>query len=608
MLHKFSILKAVVVLTLLCLFSSNVNSQITLPGNMYADTAHAPFWYGVASGDPTTSSVMLWTHIRNDQPQQPTIDVNWEVATDEQFTQIATSGTFTTSMATDWTVKPEATGLNAGTIYYYRFEDGSGNYSVVGRTKTAPSAGVSKVRFAVASCSSIFSGYFNAYGRIAELNDIDLVIHLGDYIYEFIDEDERIRIPTPELADPSDNNTVQEWRDQHKYYLLDPDLRAARQMHPWTVMWDNHDAKRQAPAAGVQAEQEYTANREYFPSDTVANYRTLKYGGLVDVIMLDMQFLRGDTLLSGTGQSILGNTQETWFYNELANSTAKWRIIGSQKMFGRYFVGEEFPMGSNGFFSTNAWDGFPESRNEVLDQILLNDPDNNIFISGDSHISYAADIPRDPTNDTVYIKETGEGSLAVEFLPTSISRGNFDEFGIGQQIIDILIDASLDMNPNHFYMEGVQHGYGIMEINADSTIAQYYYSEILQQTNVETKGQKLVVMDGDNHWKRGVAQDSAVSVKSITIGDVDVSDVYPNPVTDVLNIDVDVNSQQTVRVDVFQLTSYKSVKLQADSEVLVSDKHTFSFQAGDLPAGAYLIQIVGEDFIAGRRWIKATTR
>jgi alkaline phosphatase D len=165
---------------------------------------------------------MLWTKISaptNGQPEQLT----WEISGNTNFVPIISSGTVTVSSSRDWIANIDAGGLQPNKIYYYRFKNTAGNYSVIGRTRTAPLATDTNthVRFATVSCSSIYSGFFNAYRRIAEKTDLDFVMHLGDYIYDFVDQDEEIRVPTVYPAEPT---VMQEWRDRHAYYLLDPDI------------------------------------------------------------------------------------------------------------------------------------------------------------------------------------------------------------------------------------------------------------------------------------------------------------------------------------------------------------------------------------------------
>ena len=186
-------------LLLLLLLHCELNAQ-TMPPNIYADSAHAPFLHGVASFDPTATKVILWTKVDPGINSGP-MTLTWEVFEDAALTQQLGTGTAIAASNTDWTAKADVDFPSAGQFYWYRWSDGQGHFSPVGRTKTAQGA-VGQVRLAVMSCSSVYSGYFNAYQRVANRNDLDLVVHLGDYIYDFVDADEQVRVPSPAPVDP----------------------------------------------------------------------------------------------------------------------------------------------------------------------------------------------------------------------------------------------------------------------------------------------------------------------------------------------------------------------------------------------------------------------
>ena len=577
-----------------------------LPPNMYADTAHAPFIYGVASGDPTESGIMLWTHIEDGGLTSR--NVNWELASDTSFSAIIASGTISTDATTDWTVKTFVEGLAAGTTYYYRFHDGTGNYSVIGRTKTARSGASNQIRFAVMSCSSIYSGYFNAYRRIGEREHLDLVIHVGDYIYDFVDADEEVRVPIPAPVDP---DTLPEWRSTHRYHLLDPDLRYARQMHPWTAIWDNHDVHNDS-ARFVQAAQafyEYLPIRQPDSLDPTRIYKKISYGNLVDLFMIDiLQYRDTDSIPTG-GPVLLGDTQYDWFTNELLASTAKWKVVGNQNMMGGWSVigfPAWFPLGDGQVLDNTTWDGYKEERLRVLEFIENNSIDNVIVLSGDSHVSMSIDLATDPYDAGVYDRNTGNGAVAVEFLPTSISRGNMDEMGFGGVLGTILLSASNLANPNHVYTELESHGYGLLDIKPDSAVGEYWYNEILSPTTTEAFGKALKVMDGVNHWERDEVTSPTLPLDSITsintAGNLPeyLSEVFPNPFESTFNIKVRVSSPELIRMEVRDITSGKIVKQAIYNEVGPDQEHTLGIDASELSAGTYLL------VISGGRW--RTTR
>ncbi|OJJ18836.1 hypothetical protein BKI52_25020 [marine bacterium AO1-C] len=280
----------------------------------YFDQNMAPFYHGVASGDPLSDRVILWTRVTPDT--HGSIQVVWQIATDPKMQNVVNSGTLTTDEAKDYTVKVDATGLQPATTYYYHFS-ALGKNSLVGRTRTAPTTNVSNLRFAVVSCSNYQNGYFNAYGNIAERNDIDAVIHLGDYIYEYAtgefgysDEIGRGHQPSNEII------TLQDYRIRYSYYRLDPKLRRLHQQLPFVTVWDDHEFANDAFKNGAENHQSnegswdkrksnaFKAYFEWMPvrTNTLQTnriYRKISYGNLVDLIMLDTRIEGRDEQAGG---------------------------------------------------------------------------------------------------------------------------------------------------------------------------------------------------------------------------------------------------------------------------------------------------------------------
>ena len=575
----------------------------TLPGNMYADSLHAPFYHGVASGDPLSDRVLIWTRITPPNPAPDSIAVTWEMATDTLFTASINSGIYFAKAVNDWTVIVDVANLNAASTYYYRFQSPDGSQSIWGRTKTAPDGDVDQLKIAVASCSSIYSGYFNAYRRIAERNDLDLVIHLGDYLYDFVDGDEEVRVPDPYPQEP--DNLVQ-WRERHRYYLLDPDLRKARRMHPWMVMWDNHDTQgdNTLPDAliSIQAFQEYIPMRLPDASQPAKAYRSLHYGNLAHLIMTDILLYRGIDEIMPDEYSILGNEQYAWLTNELDNSQAQWRIIGSQNMMGGW-SSEGLPdipqIPTNGeVFDASSWDGYQEDRARVLDHLEDNGIDNNVVLSGDAHISMAMDLIPYPFDSIQYNPETGEGAVGVEFLPSSITRGNVDETGIAPSLGDALAAISQNLNPHHVYTELISHGYGLLAISPDTVIADFWYSDILAVTETETLGERLMVLNGENHWHRQETAISPDDLRNLQNEKIWVSEVFPNPVSqDGFYIDTRTPLPQHIQLEILdlqgkQIHSLLQQQLQANK----TERLYVDLKSEGLPSGYYLLAISGDGF------------
>lgn len=473
-------------------------AQITYPANMSADTAHTPFLHGVASGDPLADAVMLWTRVTPDSAGSD-VDVALQLATDATFSDIRFDTIVTTDSSADWTVRVDATGLDPGMAYAYRFIDGNGRLSRIGRTRTTPTGPTDRVRIAVASCSSIYGGFFNAYARIAE-RDLDAVVHLGDYIYEFVDENGAFRMPDPDPLSIGDNASVQDWRDRHAYYLFDPDLRAARAAHPWIMMWDNHDAR--TTDNGRQAFLEWNPIRAPRTThDTI--FRRFAFGDLVRLHVMDIRsFQRIDTLGDGS-PSLITNDQRDWLLDGLAASPAHWNVVTSQEMFGDFSIGSFGPIVGidDSVFDRGGWEGVDAERDTILNTIDRAGVSNPFFIAGDAHISMVMDLHPDPFDSTAYDGLTGAGSFATEFLPTSISRVNLDEMGLGD-FAPAVENVAMTSNPHHVFSEFTEHGYGWIEFTPDQALARVWWSDILQITEDESLGFEGRVRSGDKHWDR----------------------------------------------------------------------------------------------------------
>ncbi len=273
----------------------------------------APFYHGVASGDPSADGVVIWTRITPDDMGQ-TIEGNWLIAEDPDMENILLEGEFTTDASKDFTVKIEVSDLESDETYYYVFRTGD-KFSLIGRTKTL-AQNADHLRFAVVSCSNYQAGYFNAYQRIAERNDLDALIHLGDYIYEYADQvygDENLFVdrqldPLEEIID------LEDYRIRYSNYHLDTQLIRIHQQHPIIAVWDDHESANDAYTDGAENhtegdegswdERKANARQVYFEwmpirdNDNQSVYRTFKYGDLADLTMID-------TRLEGREEQIL---------------------------------------------------------------------------------------------------------------------------------------------------------------------------------------------------------------------------------------------------------------------------------------------------------------
>ncbi len=331
--------------------------------------------HGVASGDPATDRVIIWTRVTplNDQTS---IDVDWTVATDEALTDVVASGQVSTAADRDFTVKVDAANLTAGTTYYYGFE-AENQASPVGRTKTLPTGTVTDLKFAVVSCSHFAAGYFNVYRFIADRNsgadDLDAVLHLGDYFYEYGpggygDNSIDGRIPAP----ANETITLDDYRGRHAQYKTDPDLQAMHATHPMIAVWDDHESANNAWTGGAENHQadegEWDVRRsaaiqayyEWMPIREPAMggdiFRQFQYGDLLTLTMLDTRLAGRSEQLDISGldptnpvpfvrslldpaRSMLGADQETWLEMALGPARATtWDLIGQQVMMGQLYV------------------------------------------------------------------------------------------------------------------------------------------------------------------------------------------------------------------------------------------------------------------------------
>lgn len=462
---------------------------------VHRDESLKPFYHGVASGDPYAESVLLWTRV-TPETQLPEIKITWEVAGDVDFISIVASGTTSTSPDKDYTVKVEATGLVAGTQYYYRFMALEVT-SMTGKTMTAAEE-TNQLNFAVVSCSNYEWGYFNAYGRIAEEENLSAVIHLGDYIYEYGTTSYgdttigRINIPTHEII------SLQDYRDRYSLYRLDPDLIAAHKSHPFIVIWDDHEIANNSYVDGAQNHQDdegsYEARKasarkayyEWLPiRDTPNHYRDFKFGELADLFMLDERLAGrtkpadslGDPSLLDENRTLLGQEQFGWLENNLKTSGAKWKLIGNQVIYSYLNWGYKT-------FNINldSWDGYPQDQDKLANVIKDNEIENVVFITGDTHSAWAFEVTNKPFDD--YNPETAEGAFALEFGTTSINSSNANErFATDTVLMHEKNITNTEINPHLKYSNLRDHGYLLLSLTDEKVTAEYKFVETLRERN-----------------------------------------------------------------------------------------------------------------------------
>ncbi len=561
----------------------SVSLFLTLTINVIAQPT-PPFIYGVASGDPLADFVIIWTKLLPADTTQP-VTVNWRIAADTGFSQIINSGSVTTDSSSEFTVKADVPGLQPGTWYYYDFETG-GNYSLRGRTKTAPAGAVSNVRFAVATCAKFSKGYFNAYESIAERNDIDAVIHLGDYIYESNGSNDDIRPFQPDRR----CETLYDYRTRYKQYHSDPNLIEARQLFPWINVWDDHETGNDCwmngsehwPDSADFALIKQAATKTYFEwmpirQDTVNPwrfYRKFQYGDLIDLIMLDTrregrqkQYPFADSnkaIINDTNRTILGHEQYTWLIANLDNSTAQWRIIGQQVMMAPALLFGQ-PL------NEDQWDGYPAERAKLFSHIMGNQIDNVVVLTGDFHASFANDLPQDINQ---YEDATGAGSVAVEFVTPAIASSESDFGGVPFSIVK-------SNDPHVQYADFTQRGYIILDVTEEKVQGDFYYvSTINTQVYTDTLAASLHTLAGTRHFYR---EPTAIN----EIEHQPLFEIHPNPVREMLSVRYESNSATSFRIYDLEGKLMKEFPLNLN----LAKKNSANLNIGELATGTYIIKM-----------------
>jgi alkaline phosphatase D len=429
----------------------------------------SPFTLGVCSGDPAADSVVLWTRLAIDplngggMPRQP-IEVQWEVAADERMSRVVRSGRTMAMPGAAHSVHVEVSGLQPHTWYWYRFRAGN-ELSPVGRTRTFPRAqsDVDRLRFAIASCQHFEAGLYTAYQHMAE-EDLDLVMHLGDYIYENPGNPKAVRTHVGgELM------TVDDYRNRYAQYRSDPALRKVHASFPFLVVWDDHEVDNNYAGliqeAGAPVEQfalrraaAYKAYYEHMPLRRSALpkgallqlYRPFTYGTLASISMLDSRQYRTDQPCGDNVQlpcadtqdpraTMLGASQEKWLMDRLNRSRTGWNFLAQQVPMAKLdrFAGPERR------FSMDKWDGYERSRSRLLRFLGERKPRNPVTLAGDVHNNWVNDIrmdvddPRTPIVATEFvgtsITSTGDGNDRSPLMQAMVSENECVRFANNQR-------------------------------------------------------------------------------------------------------------------------------------------------------------------------------
>jgi alkaline phosphatase D len=397
-----------------------------------------PFTLGVASGDPAPDGVVLWTRLAVEplagdglggMPARP-VEVQWQVADDERFTRIVQRGSTVARPEEAHSVHVELFGLEPGREYFYRFK-ALNHLSRTGRTRTTPPPNALQVplTMAFASCAQYEHGYFTAYRRLAE-DEPDLVLHLGDYTYEYESGIHVAPSGNVRHVEGPTTTTLGGYRRRQAQYKTDPDLQAAHAVAPWAVIWDDHEIDNNwagmlpdqpqpnFPARRAAAIQAYYENMPLRRSSRL--YRRIGWGALATFHMLDTRQYRTDQAC-GDGlqlcperlepsRTMLGAAQEDWLFDGFRGSRARWDVLGQQVFFSQY----DYIPGEVDKFLLDAWDGYVADRDRVV--AGLADVRNPVVLTGDVHAAWGAEVKErwdDPSSRT----------LATELVTTSITAG-----------------------------------------------------------------------------------------------------------------------------------------------------------------------------------------
>ncbi|NLU70162.1 alkaline phosphatase D family protein [Streptomyces sp. HNM0574] len=461
-----------------------------------------PFTLGVASGDPLPDSVVLWTRLAP-EPYEPDsglaaepVPVRWELATDKDFRRVVARGEATAHPEFHHSVHVVPEGLEPATRYWYRFRAGEWT-STVGRTRTAPAAGaeLASLRFAFASCQAYHDGYFTAHKHLAAEEDLDVVLHLGDYLYEYAVDAQGGDRRDPELGLPArfnkETETLEDYRLRYALYHSDPDLQAAHAAHPWIVTWDDHEVQNNyaddVPQEGSPAEdflvRRAAAYRAYYENlplrppqrpegPDLRLHRRLQFGDLAQFDILDGRQHRDDqaqgdgwkvpdSTTTDPARSMLGAEQERWLTDGWKQSTAVWNIVPQQVVVSRRHerTTGPFPV------SMDAWDGYPAARQRFLDGAVQAGVKNLLVLTGDVHVHYALNIKED-------FDDENSRTLGVELVTTSVASG-----GDGADKPDNWA-TYLEANPHMKFYNG-RRGYVVVTLDRERVRADYRTVDVI---------------------------------------------------------------------------------------------------------------------------------
>ncbi|KAH3683415.1 hypothetical protein WICPIJ_005634 [Wickerhamomyces pijperi] len=534
--------------TVATLDTDNVNAKLDhsllKPISPYAQLK-VEFQHGVASGDPLSDKIILWTRITPEVPvslsQYDLVPLSFKIS-DENDAIVQEGWTWTSSVI-DYTVKLDIDGLSPDHRYSYQFQYSDSAVSTIGQTRTLPDPEDpledSSVKLAIYSCSNYAGGYYHAYKFPLIKQTIDFVIHLGDYIYEYSREEYVDGTEIGRAHEPAHEcYTLEDYRIRYASYRLDLDLQASHAGYPWILVWDDHEVTDNSYHSGsvhskgyefvIRKDQATQAYFEWLPIRPVSLdrnkiWRGFQFGKLMGVSMLDTRNYDRDLtdiydnqeLIHGLKEyeqrSILGFDQEAWLERELMSNKESgivWNFISSQCVVNSLNLSMPLSGGLGWPFekaNQDSWDGYVANRNRLLNFIKDNQLDNTVVLSGDFHIAIASELSLDGEE---YDVKTGLGSLAVEFTTSAVSSPSTfpREFSYEQCLP--LSEELVDQN-NLVWNEGYWRGYYEMSVSHEEIHVKYFGVDVKKkQLNVsdEILLAEFTVKQGQNKIDRESAK------------------------------------------------------------------------------------------------------
>ncbi len=455
----------------------------------------ARFALGVASGQPQPTGMVLWTMLTG--PNLPErVEVQWEVAHDEAFTRIAAKGVEVAEVAWAHSVHAEPRGLDSARWYFYRFR-ALGQQSAVARTRTAPApdAAGQTLKFAIASCQRYDMGHYAAW-KHAATDGLDLVMFLGDYIYEYSSRPDALRRHQGGLV-----RTLSDYRQRYAQYKTDPHLQAAHAAAPWLLVWDDHDVDNDyanlvgqslQPDFERQRAAAYQAYWEHMPFPKSARPRgpdmriinRFQWGQLATIHAVDDRQYRDQQVCPKPGRAgsntlsvkdcpafldakrtLLGRDQEAWLAQGW-DTERRWNLLAQQTLMARFSWSDPAADGG-GTYWTDGWDGYAPARNRLLGAVAERQIRNAVVLGGDVHSNYVADLKAnydDPKSAVV----------ATEFCGTSITS-----LGLAQE----RVDAARAFNPHIRYARSDERGYVRFELTDKQLMAELQVVQDIKDPN-----------------------------------------------------------------------------------------------------------------------------